>query len=129
MKRASIAALILAAAGLAHAQSPTTRDVRLRFLAPANAAESQLQGFRLYRQVEGQPEEKIELGNALSPVSVSLLRGRAYKLALTAYGPAGESERSNVLSVAAIPDAPTKLEIVIEVSGTTATLKSVTSVP
>jgi hypothetical protein len=133
MARFLFLVLALVVPELAAAQA--VRDVRIRFELPANAAEAQLEGFRLYRTPTGGPEEVVDVGtvetleDGTSSAVVGFLRARAYTLQLTAFGPAGESDRSNAITLPAVPDAPGALEVVLEVRGRSVSVREVREIP
>ncbi len=140
--RARLAAALLLLSLPAHAQllpcggEPQVHP-SIRFMAPADAAEAQVSGYRLYAAAEGQREESIDLenldletvGQGLYETTAPFDSTRSYRLTMTAIGPGGESARSNELVLAATsrgacprPGAPRLIEVVIEIDGRRVTL-------
>lgn len=120
---ALVVVMLLLWVGLAGAQESALRDVTLRWQRPANAAETGPLTFRLYRTPLGRAEEAIELGPGSEGAggemraTVAFLRDEAYRVTVSAIGPGGESPRSNPVDVWPVPEAPGRLEIVLEVQG------------
>lgn len=111
-------ALVLCGVSASAQNTSALQTVRLRWEGPTNTADAPVSGFRLYRTPNTGTEESVDLGNVQGETTLDFLRSKSYRLQLTAYGPGGESDRSNELTLPAVPDAPRKFEIVIPAEGT-----------
>jgi hypothetical protein len=101
----------------------------VRLQLPAYAP-GEVEGLRLQRTPAGGVEEVIELGlltpnpSSVASKVVAFLAARDYRVTATAYGPGGESARSNELLIRATtsgpcprPEAPRLIEVVLEIGG------------